>query len=378
MIEGIRKALSNIPGWSTNRHIVVFESDDWGSIRIRSRMDYDEMLAAGVNLDKSIFTKYDCLESNTDLERLFELLSRFKDSTGRPPVFTPMCIVANPNFDAIRENGYNEYVYEKLSETCNRYPNHNRVIELWKEGIEKRLFVPALHGREHFNYSRWMENVRVNEGVKIAFDHHSSGAFLYKGQRIPEYLGAFKPTHPSDFNDLKQVVIDAGRLFEEICGYKPTHFIAPNAEPAMGLDTVFSQIGIRCITNAKLRHPDLGDGRTRREFVWLGKYYKHIDIVNITRNGGFEQVQPGSDKVNDCLADIDIAFKFHKPCIISSHRVNYIGGIDEKNADFGLRKLYELLSEIIENWPDVEFMTSTELGDLIRKEKGLECRRCFK
>jgi hypothetical protein len=75
--------------------------------------------------------------------------------------------------------------------------------------------------------------------------------------------------------------------------------------------------------------------------------------------------------VNECLGDIASAFRWHKPCVISSHRVNYIGCIDEKNADEGLRKLDELLKEIIKRWPDVEFMTSTELGDIIRKEKGL-------
>lgn len=371
MLNNIRKALSNMLGWSTKRHIVVFESDDWGSIRIRSKKDYDEMLAEGVNLDESIFTKYDCLESNTDLERLYEELSKYKDSTGRNPVFTPMCIVANPYFEAIRENGFRKYVYETISETYKKYPNHNRVLDLWREGIENRLFVPALHGREHFNYSRWMQNVRNNTGVRIAFDHDSSGAFLYNNERIPEYLGAFKPTYASDLDNLKQVVLDAGRLFEEICGYKPTHFIAPNAEPAYGLDIVFSQIGIRYITNAKLRYHDLGDGRTRQEFVWLGKYYKDLDVINITRNGAFEQVDSGHDWVNECLGDIDSAFRWHKPCVISSHRVNYIGGIDEKNADEGLRKLDELLKEIIKRWPDVEFMTSTELGEIIRKEKGL-------
>lgn len=371
MLNNFRKSLSNIPGWSTRRHIIVFESDDWGSIRIRSKRDYDEMLAAGINLDESIFTKYDCLESNTDLERLFGVLSSHKDSTEHHPVFTPMCIVANPDFEAIRANGLTKYVYETMPETCKRYPNHDRVVELWLEGIEKRLFVPALHGREHFNYSRWMQNIHLNEGVKVAFNHQSSGAFLYKGKRIPEYLGAFKPTSASDFEALKDVVLDAGRLFKEICGYAPTHFIAPNAEPAFGLDQYFVQIGVKYITNAKLRHPDLGNGRTRNEFVWLGKYYKDLDIINITRNGAFEQVEPGHDWVNECMSDITNAFKWHKPCVISSHRVNYIGGIDESNAKLGLKLLDQLLTEIEKKWPDVEYMTSTELGDIIRKEKGL-------
>ena len=36
ILSGIKKWLINIPGWRTNRHIVVIESDDWGSIRMPS------------------------------------------------------------------------------------------------------------------------------------------------------------------------------------------------------------------------------------------------------------------------------------------------------------------------------------------------------
>ena len=97
----LRKNLSNIPGWRSGRHIIVIESDDWGSIRTRSKVDYEAMVKAGLELN-TIFTKYDALESNIDMERLFEVLSKHKDSTGRHPVFTPMCIMANPNFEAIR------------------------------------------------------------------------------------------------------------------------------------------------------------------------------------------------------------------------------------------------------------------------------------
>lgn len=375
MLNNLRKSLSNIPGWSTKRHIVVFESDDWGSIRTRSKQDYEAMLAAGLNVDESIFPKFDCLESNTDLERLFELLSKHKDSTGRPPVFTPMCIMANPNFEKIRENGFAEYVYESMPETHKHYYNHDRVVDLWHEGIEKRLFVPALHGREHLNCSLWLDLTRTNEGMKIAFDHQSMGMCKFKGIRIEapheDYCGAFQMSRTTSLAELQQIVLDAGRLFESMCGYIPTHFIAPDAEPAYGLDPSFAQIGVRYITNAKLRHPDLGNGRTQNEFVWLGKYYKELDIINITRNGAFEQVDPGHDWVNECMADIDNAFKWHKPCVISSHRVNYIGGIDESNASLGLKLLDQLLTEIEKKWPDVEYMTSTELGDIIRKEKGL-------
>ena len=39
-----RKELYNIPGWHTRRHLVVIESDDWGSIRTPSKAVYNEFL----------------------------------------------------------------------------------------------------------------------------------------------------------------------------------------------------------------------------------------------------------------------------------------------------------------------------------------------
>ena len=44
MLSKIRKNLSNIIGWSTTRKLVILESDDWGSIRTRSKVDYDALL----------------------------------------------------------------------------------------------------------------------------------------------------------------------------------------------------------------------------------------------------------------------------------------------------------------------------------------------
>ena len=70
MLNKLRKNLSNTIGWSTKRRLVILESDDWGSIRTRSKADYDSMLAKKIAVDRSNFTRYDSLESNDDLERL--------------------------------------------------------------------------------------------------------------------------------------------------------------------------------------------------------------------------------------------------------------------------------------------------------------------
>jgi hypothetical protein len=51
--------------------------------------------------------------------------------------------------------------------------------------------------------------------------------------------------------------------------------------------------------------------------------------------------------------------------VISSHRTNYIGSLDPKNRANSLEKLEELLRKVVNRWPDVEFITSTELGNIV-------------
>ena len=68
------------------------------------------------------------------------------------------------------------------------------------------------------------------------------------------------------------------------------------------------------------------------------------------------------------MKEISTAFFWKKPAIISSHRVNYIGSINPKNRDKNLSLLQDLLGKNSQSWPEVEFMSTDELGDTITKK----------
>jgi len=68
-------------------------------------------LSKGIPVDNFYFTKYDCLESEEDLQLLFETLSLFKDRNGAHPVITANAVVANPDFISIKSCGKKEYHY---------------------------------------------------------------------------------------------------------------------------------------------------------------------------------------------------------------------------------------------------------------------------
>jgi len=95
----LAKNYVNFRGWNSNRKLILIESDDWGAIRMPSREVYEDFLVKKIPVDKNYFTKYDCLESNQDLEQLFHVLSSFKDRKGNHPVITANALIANPDFE---------------------------------------------------------------------------------------------------------------------------------------------------------------------------------------------------------------------------------------------------------------------------------------
>ena len=169
-----RKNVSNLVGWHTNRKIIVIESDDWGSIRMPSIYVYEKLQRIGLNLkgiDAYRYNQNDSLASSLDLEMLFELLSSYKDKFDNSAVFTVMSVVANPDFNKIKEYDFQEYFYEPFIETLKRYPGCELSYELWKEGIRKKLFIPQMHGREHLNVMAWMKALKADDQqTRLCFD----------------------------------------------------------------------------------------------------------------------------------------------------------------------------------------------------------------
>lgn len=360
----IRHFFSNIPGWRSNRKIIVFESDDWGSVRMPSRKTFDELNSNGLDLisgDAARYNLNDTLATKDDLAALFEVLNSVKDKNNAPAVFTPISLVANPNFDKIKAADFQEYFYEPFIETLKRYKRED-AFDLWKEGIQKRLFVPQFHGREHLNVQVWLRELQnMDKQTHLAFE---SGLWGFKNAGKITYQAAFDLQYPEDVKYQKSVIASGLVLFEQLHGYKASFFVPPNGPFNTHLEETAFQNGIKYISTPKIHREPQGNEQFKKKFYWLGKK-NTFGQRYITRNAFFEPSHPGKDWVDSCLNDINLAFKYHKPATISTHRVNYIGSLNPANRDIGLKQLNHLLKEITHLWPDVEFMTSAELGDLI-------------
>jgi hypothetical protein len=363
------KNISSLPGWRTRRKLVVFESDDWGSIRMPSREAYENLQKAGLDLvsdEGAPFNLYDTLAGQDDLAALFEVLSSVRDSTGRAAVFTPESVVANPDFEQISQSGFTRYAYEPFTETLQRYPGCGRSFDRWKEGIEQRLFVPQFHGREHLNVPVWMR--ALQEGLEepgLAFENRMWGITTAADPRIGlELQAAFDFRDPGDLAFHREALVSGLGLFGELFGYRASCFVPPNGRYSTTLEPVCAAEGIRCLSVSKIDSEPLGNGKEQRKFRWLGRR-SEAGMTYLTRNCFFEPSLPGADWVERCLYEISVAFRWNKPALVSSHRVNYIGRLYPENRSRGLKQLARLLNQVVSRWPDAEFVTSSELGEII-------------
>lgn len=371
----LMRNIRNLTGWCTDRKIVVIESDDWGSIRMPSREIYELLTRQGVNLlagDALRYNLYDSLATAEDIELLFETLSKFKDKNGNPCAFTAVSVVVNPNFAKIKACNFREYSYEPFTETLKRYPGCERSFDLWKEGIRKKIFVPQSHGREHLNVTAWMNSLRAGHpDTLLAFAHGFWGFTPRSEHNIKSsFQAAFDFWNVDELIYHETVIAEGLKLFENLFGYRASFFVAPNGAFNNQLVKDLARHGIRFMAVSRRQAEPQGRGKIKTVFHCLGQRSKD-GILYLTRNCIFEPSQSGKDWVDSCLKDIKIAFRWNKPAIISSHRVNYIGAIDPANRDKGLTQLKLLLSAIVKRWPKAEFMTSNELGNLISGECGI-------
>lgn len=360
----LAKNITNARGWTSNRKIVVIESDDWGSIRMPNRKTLEHLSQKGFAVEKCGYLMNDALESNDDLTVLFEFLEKRSNT----PIITANFLTANPDFEKIEESNFEEYFSESLEDTLIQYPNHSQVKDLWIEGNLNKYFVSQLHGREHLNVSQWMMDLRNgNKETLEAFNHKLFGISdnVVKVRR-KSYQEAFGIKNNNFIVDYNKILSEAYFDFERLFGFKSKTFIAPNYTWGEDVEEITAKLGVTHLQGiVSQRIPSEKENRIILKRNYLGKQNK-FGQKYLVRNVSFEPFSDrNKDWVTSALKDIKNAFFWNKPAIISMHRVNFVGGINPSNRESNLILFNKLLNKIDEHWPNVEYLSSNELAKLI-------------
>ncbi|MBX2966877.1 MAG: hypothetical protein KF845_12075 [Cyclobacteriaceae bacterium] len=366
--------LKNVFGWKAKRKIVVISVDDYGNVRLASKNAKQALDKAGLKV-LSRFDAYDTLETKGDLEMLYEALTSVRDRNNKPAVFTPFALSCNINFEKMREEGYTRYIPELLTDTYNRLSlsdgnSYEGAWKLWKEGIKEGIMAPQFHGREHLNLKVFEEKLKLKDKELMAcLEHNSYTSISNSGYKTISYTAAFEFDEFNENERFGQIIENGLDAFEKVYGYKSTHFNSPGGREHPVIHKYLREKGIKYIDTPWIKKEHLGKGKYKTIINYTGKK-NHLNQIYLVRNVVFEPTHNrGINWVNYTLQQVEAAFLWNRPAIISSHRVNFCGHIDPKNREAGISALKTLLKKIVQKWPEVEFMAANELGELMASGK---------
>jgi hypothetical protein len=354
-----RKDEKNFGSFKIDQHIIIFDSDDWGCQRIHGRDEKNFLSSYPGFRPHDPFEDGDVLETSKDFENLSHLLLSFKDSAGRHPIFTLNYVVNNLKYSSdslVKKEG--AFQFESLTNTYVRMG----VPFIWDSSSSfnnPKVFAFSLHAFAHLNQTRFLNDISSNSnGAKDFYNNGVTAStdptafFCYMDE-----MGGGKQSVSSDLSVLSKAI----NQFSSIFGERSLSFT-----PSCG---VIEKSAIKKIcTLGNFRCLKISDGFYRS---WGGSHYsKHPFRTGqkipgtktrfLCRNCDFEPIFSNDQAVELCLNDINNAFSKKKPAIISTHRMNYVCGFDEKSYLKRMAMLSDLLSRILSQYPDAVFMSSDE------------------
>lgn len=361
--------LKHLLGWRTSRKIIVIESDDWGSFRFKNQKIRDQYIRNYIPDDWMNYN--DCFESYEDVEALSTVLTSVKDINNNSACFTFLMNPANPDFKKIEQLKFQHFYNESFLETLAKRKDGQQILSWYKEALNENLIEVGFHGREHLNVHSWMNDLNlVNATTKKGFKDRIWGKSIISGIKTNQsHRSTYNISSYSDLVDLKQNIQEGIELINETFNQQTSYFLPPDGPYHLKLNQTLVDNGIKYIGLGKLHNNPLEPKWYQKKMFWLGRQTKE-GLKVITRNVIFEPASPkSSDWVGTALINIEKAFKYKHPAVISTHRANYTGTLNPNNRKNSLKQLESLLKQISEKWPNVEFMTSSQLGDTFEKSR---------
>lgn len=344
-----------------DKKIVIFDSDDWGMLGIRDLEGFQRLKAKGYSFgDKNC--DYYSLELPEDMEALYRVLSRHRDSVGLPPIFSCNFVVTKPDYEKIIKTGFREFYFLDLSQGVpGLWKNRDKLFNTYKEGIKRGVVYPGYHGLCHFNYDAWLAALRNGDpDLQDCIKEHIGYIPSLRRDAISyEYLAKVNPITFLSLSEQEEKIKKGVAIFKKIFGFSPVVTIAPKCVWNSNTEKVWHKYGIKYIGagNRRVDTQSVPNHRLGEKNQW--------NMIYLTRNVNFEPVRQNA--CQDAFIEIDFLFKTQQPAIIETHCINYLSSIKnfrEKSLD----QLDKLLYLIEEKYPEVVYLTSQQFGEILEKD----------
>ncbi len=365
----LKKHLINSRGSRVAAKVVVFESDDWGSIRIPSSDIRNKLLEKELIKDNDPFSKYDALETADDYYALYDVLRKHVDKLGNHPVITANVIMNNPDFAKIAKGKFETYYSESFVDTYSQYAESSNAFTALRDGINQKLVMPQFHGNEHLNVSRWMKFLKEgNERYHFAFENKCFSIDEINAEnRRGNLMAAYDYDNQIELDYIKSSIKSGLLQFEQLFGFKSKTTIAPCYVWDLPIENVFHKNEVESFQGSFIQNCPVQGKPFKKKYRYSGQL-NSMQQRYYVRNGLFEPSIAANVKwVDKCMESIAIAFKWGRPAIIGTHRINFASRLDANQSEQNLINLDQLLKQMLQRWPDIKFMDSSSLNTMYNK-----------
>jgi len=353
------------PNMNNTYKFFVLESDDWLSYsawEIRN-METKEALQS-MNYSYDSIWDNDSFETVEDLEMLFSVLKK------HGVVMTPGIVTTVPDFDAIANTNYSQYVGVNISQGLPAYlQDRSGILEKHREGFRSGVWMPQYHGSTHFNTEFWLQQLR--NGDVTALDHFNKYVIRATDSKriLSEYnqfLGGVPQfTYDFQFESMKNGL----EAFNHLFNFNSTVNVAvPNYKGDENTARALRDNGLIGLRNTM----SYWDINGTRKYVGFEDIRSNFNLV-VLETGSASQGTMDWYYLEHYLQDnmtllhdkVNTTFEAHQPFIEISHRLNYVStlaGTDWRNSH--LEKLDSFFTWLHEYHPDTIFLSSPELAQI--------------
>lgn len=352
-------------GYHTEIPTIVFESDDWGSVRTPSAEAIADFQRLYPEHKLNHYQLFDGLDTSEDLKALAVALRNHSNDDGKHPRFTMNYAMANPIFDDENYKLGSAFRFEPMWETYAREQgNDHSSLSLILQGTYSDVFQPQLHSREHLNVTSWRKGIKRDPMLRQAYEMGLIG--LDPGP----YSSLDALNRDNTEISREEFLSEAFQMFKDCFGYASYSYIPPCYVIGRDDERILSGLDVRVLQSGAKVNRQLPNGKLIGIPTPLGGKTAY-DQVRLVRNVQFEPTRwlfAGMDAetiINDALTEIQKVVSNKQPAIVCTHRVNYVGGISAENRERSIDCLGQLLERVLKRYPNIRFMTSDELGSLI-------------
>ncbi len=346
-----------VRGHYFSRPLVLLHSDDWGLVGIRDREGFEELKAGGWEIGNRPYDYYS-FEKAEDLRLLFQVLLRHHDSVGRHPCLVFNFIVANVDFPRVLDSGFTKLHLISLDQGLPAPWKRPGLLQAYREGIDKGLIYPALHGVTHFCRGT-AEKVIAGEEERKSILRTLYSASTPMIPQLTSWLGfeyREEGDHGTDgwldFTSQVSLLEEGKRIFERLFGSSPLSACAPGYRANEDTLRAWKEIGIRVVQNG----PGLG----------LPPYFDRHGLLHLHRNVPFEPFinSSGFDE-EGILAATQGVLRSGNPAIVCTHSLNFQSTL-KNQRDSTLEKLDRFLSFVEGHFVDLLYLNDFDLWRMIQ------------